>query len=221
VLLAAASLTEVFDALSDEFERTRPGLKVLRSYAGSQTLAMQVEEGIPADVIATADAVHMQRLRSQSRVEASSTFATNRLVWIVRPGLRGAPLEAGSDVRSLALGAPEVPVGRYAREALERIGALERASRALVSEELDVKGVVSKVLFGTADAGLVYATDVTPAVAPRVRVVELPEAAQVRAEYRVAVIREAPHAEEARAFVAYLVSPVASELLQRHGFGAP
>jgi molybdate transport system substrate-binding protein len=221
VVLAAASLTEVFDALCGSFEAAHPGVEVVRSYAGSQVLAAQVEAGIPADVVATADAAHMARLAERDLVEPAAVFATNRLVWIVRPDLGGAPLEPGSDVRRLALGAPEVPVGAYARESLRRLGALERASESLVSEELDVKGVVSKVLLGSADAGIVYATDVTRSVAPRVRVVELPPAAQVRAEYRAAVIRSSRRPGEARAFVAYLRSPVAVGLLQRGGFGAP
>jgi molybdate transport system substrate-binding protein len=221
VVLAAASLGEAFDALAAEFERARPGVEVVRSYAGSQTLAAQVEAGIPADVVATADVGHMQRLLEGDLVEPAVVFATNRLVWIVRPGLRGAPLEPGSDVRTLALGAPEVPVGAYAHLALGRLGALERVSASLVSEELDVKGVVPKVLLGSADAGIVYATDVTPSVAARVRVVELPDVAQIRAAYWAAVIRSSAHPGEARAFVAYLGSPVAADLLERHGFGAP
>jgi molybdate transport system substrate-binding protein len=220
-VLAAASLAEVLDDVASDFERAHPRVAVRASYAGSQTVVMQVLEGIDADVVATASPDHMARLERESLIEAPLPLATNRLVWIVRRGLRGAPLAEGSDVRTLVLAAPEVPAGAYARAALERAGLLERAERAVVSLELDVKGVVSKVLFGAADAGLVYATDVTRELRARVRTLELPPAARVEAHYRVAILRDTSSPELAHAFVARLRGPAGRAALERFGFGAP
>lgn len=220
VVLAAASLSETFDALAPAFSSS-DSARVACSYAGSQILATQVSSGVAADLIATADRASLLGLIDSELIETPITFARSRLVWIVRPELRGTPLHSDTDVRRLALAAPEVPVGRYARAALQRLGALDRAEAEAVSLEADVKGVVAKVLFGVADAGLVYATDVTPAIANRVRVVELPREAQVAVTYEIALIVGAPHADRARRFIRWLRSPPGQTLLERHGFTLP
>ncbi|MFQ5698033.1 MAG: molybdate ABC transporter substrate-binding protein [Myxococcota bacterium] len=220
VVLAAASLTESFDDLAARFSSTE-GVPVICSYAGSQVLATQVSSGVGADLIATADRASLGDLLDTGRIETPVTFARNRLVWILRRDLHGPPIGSDSDVRRLVLAAPEVPVGRYARAALQRLGQLDPAEAENVSLEADVKGVVSKVLFGVADAGLVYATDVTPAIAERVRVVELPGDAQVKVAYQIAVVAGSRHAARARRFVRWLQSPAARTLLERHGFRSP
>jgi len=223
---AAASLTAAFGELGDSLQRRMPGLVVTFSFAGSQQLALQIEQGAPADVFASADRRWMQELRDSGLVEGEPrVFAHNRLVVI-------AP--AASEVRRLedlarpglkvVLAADAVPVGRYARQALEKLSgsgglAADYGRRVLanvVSDEENVKAVVAKVQLGEADAGVVYVSDVTPEVAPRVRQIAIPDPANVIADYPVAVLRRAPNPPAARAFVDLLLSPVGQRALAAH-----
>jgi len=119
----------------------------------------------------------------------------------------------------LVLAAPGVPAGDYARQALSNAG-LRPALRNVVSNEQDVEGVVGKVSSGDADAGIVYATDVTPSVARSVGTVPIPEEDNVVAVYDIGVVRGTKTAALARAFVAYVTGP-GQAILQRAGFEAP
>jgi molybdate transport system substrate-binding protein len=231
LVLAAASLVEAFPGVGAAFERQVPGARVRFSFAGSQTLATQVTEGAPADVIATADPIAMAPLEESGLVEAPSPFASNRLTWVFHPsvpagslGPPGAPLE-GAFLREagwrLALAGPDVPAGRYARQALATLGLLDVALARIVSHELDVRGVLGKVRLGEADVGLVYATDVAPELRAGLIVRPLPEDVQVWVSYRIAVLREARRPELARRFVAFVRSPAGREQLDAHGFGSP
>lgn len=222
-MLAAASLGDAFRELATAYRASGSADELRVSVAGSQTLAAQVREGIPADLIATADTATLDVLALEHAVVEPRTFAGNRLVWIVRRGLRDAAppgpaafLDAATG--SLVLAGPAVPAGRYARQALARLGLLEAAEVLLVSNELDVRGVVSKVRLGEVDAGIVYATDVTPAVARDLHRVELPAAAQVRVDYAIARLREAPHPEAAGRFLAWLAGERAASVLASAGF---
>lgn len=199
-VLAAASLTGAFQELGG----------AAFSFAGSQSLAMQLEQGAPADVIATADERVMQRLVDDGLVEEPTTFAGNELVIAVESGnpagLRGLA-DLGRDDLVVVLADPSVPVGAYAAEVLERAGITVRAS----SLELDVKAVLAKVASGEADAGIVYATDTDDAV-------DIPDGQNLVASYPIAVAADAPHPEAARAFLRRLRGPQGRAVLRRHGF---
>ncbi len=212
-VFAAASLTEVFSGIDD-----RPRY----SFAGSDELAVQIREGAPADVYATASATHATALHDEGLIGEPRLFATNRLVLIV-PKENPARLRSVYDLERkptrLVIGAGGVPVGDYAREALANLGA-ERALARVVSEEQDVKGVASKVALGEADAGFVYATDVAP-VAARIRVIELPPRAQPQVEYVIAVVTGSDHAAAAETFADELLGPRGRHALRAAGFGIP
>jgi molybdate transport system substrate-binding protein len=119
----------------------------------------------------------------------------------------------------LVVTAAGVPAGDYAREALARAG-LRAALRNIVSNEQDVEGVVQKVVSGDADAGIAYATDVTPAVARAVTQVELPASENVVALYEIGVIRATTTSSLARAFLTYVLGP-GQAALHEAGFSAP
>ena len=210
---AAASLAAVFPEIDPDARF---------SFAGSDELATQVREGAPADVYAAASSKHPQELYEEGLVEEPVTFASNRLVLIV-PRSNPAAIESIEDVAQpgtkLVVAAEGVPVGEYTRTMLEKLG-LSPALANVVSNEDDVKGVVGKVALGEADAGFVYATDVTP-VADRVRAFELPDAAQPPIEYQVAVVAGSDDAADARAFVDQLRSAEARRALERAGFVVP
>jgi molybdate transport system substrate-binding protein len=210
---AAASLTAVFPALDPDARF---------NLAGSDELAAQIEEGAPADVYAAASPKYPTELFEQGRIEKPQIFATNRLVLIV-PRRNPAGIDSVSDLArdgvKLVVGAEGVPVGDYTRTVLEKMGdtaALEN----VVSDEKDVKGVVAKVAQGEADAGFVYATDAR-SVAEDVRAIELPRPAQARVEYPIAVLKDARHPEEARAFVALVLGERGRAALRAAGFGLP
>ena len=141
-VFAAASLTEAFTALADEFEATNPGVSVTLNLASSQTCATQIRQGAPADVFASADVPHMDDVADL--VEAPQVFAHNALAIAVEPG---DPLEIAGlvdlarDDLKVVLGAPEIPVGAYALRALDAQGIVVEP----VSLEETVKAVVTKV----------------------------------------------------------------------------
>jgi molybdate transport system substrate-binding protein len=212
-VFAASSLREAF-----------PQIDAGASYqfGGSDELATQIREGAPADVFAAASPRYPQELFEEGLLEAPVAFATNRLVLVV-PADNPAGITSVEDVAEpgvrLVVGAEGVPVGDYTRIVLSDLG-LETALANVVSNEDDVKGVVSKVALGEADAGFVYATDVTPVVED-VEVVEIPPEAQPPVEYQVAVVAGSERAEPARAFVDRLLSEAGREALVEAGFGVP
>jgi molybdate transport system substrate-binding protein len=224
VVLAAASLAEAFHELGLAYELAHPGERLVFSFAGSQTIAAQLRAGASAHLIATAHPDVMARLQEEKRVLDVDEFATNRLVWVFAgadPPASAAELARRlphSDWR-LVLAAPEVPAGRYALAALERMGLREPAEARLVSRELDVKGVLAKLQLGGADAGLVYATDVAPTPGVGLTAFELPDAAQVQAHYRIATVANERRAR-AQAFIGFVQGDEGQAILRAHGFGA-
>lgn len=211
-VFAASSLRETFVSL----EGPR------YSFAGSDDLALQIAEGAEADVFAAASPKAPQGLYEDGLVERPRTFATNRLVLIV-PRENEAGIKALADLRRpqvrLVIGDEGVPIGDYTRDALTRAGAEDVLENA-VSFEDDVKGVVSKVALGEADAGFVYATD-AKAAANDVVVIELPAAIQPEVRYTVAVVASSSRREDAEAFVARLLSTEGRAALREAGFGVP
>jgi len=226
---AAASLAEAFTEIARGFERSHPGVAVRLNLAGSQQLAAQLEHGAVADVFASADERWMEHVAARGLLAGEArTFARNRLVVIVprtNPARIGGLQDLARRGVKLVLGADAVPVGRYAREALERLAGSEgferdfarRVLANVVSEEENVRAVVGKVQLGEADAGIVYRSDVPPALERLVRSFELPEPADVIARYRIAVLAGSPRPEAARAFVERVLSREGQAALARRG----
>jgi molybdate transport system substrate-binding protein len=228
-VFAAASLTDAFRVLGATLERTNPGLEVHFNFAGSQQLAVQLEQGARADVFASADQRWMSYVEARELLGAApELFAHNRLVVLV-PRTNPAGIGRLEDLSrrgvKLVLAAPAVPAGKYSREALRNLDWApgfpsdfsRRALGNVVSEEENVKAVVAKVQLGEADAGLAYRSDVTRSVAGNVRAFEIPEEYNVTASYPVAVLKGAPNPEAARAFVELLLGSEGQGLLGRHG----
>src|SRR4051812_15941216 len=157
-VFAASSLTSSLTAAGKTFETAHPGVHVRFSFAGSQALVAQLKQGAPADVLATADAASM----AASGLSGSRVFARNRLAVITAPG-NPKHISTLADLRRagvrVVLAGPTVPVGKAAGKALAAAHVVVKP----VSLEQDVKGVVTKVRLGEADAGIAYATDVQAA----------------------------------------------------------
>lgn len=226
-VFAASSLTESFQQLEEGFERAHPAVDVQLTFAGSQVLRLQLEQGATADVFASANPAHVEALAEAGLVSSSQTFARNELVVIVPPtnpaGIRSfAELPRASRI---VIGTDTVPVGAYTRELLDRASARLGAEftaaveSRVVSEEGNVRLVRAKVELGEADAAIVYRTDA--AASDRVTVVEIPEPLGVRARYPIASITGSPRGPEAAAFIEHVRSEDGRRTLTQHGFSAP
>jgi len=210
-VFAAASLTESFTELGRLYEQERPGTTVAFSFAGSQTLAAQLEQGAPADLLATADEATAAKVAA--RLDPLRVLAHNRLALVTPPGDPAGVTtlaDLGRPGLRVVLAGPTVPAGAAARRAL----SAAHVQVSPVSEELDVKGVVTKVRLGEADAGIAYATDLRAAGAS-VAGTELPG---VAATYPAAVVRGSGRADAARAFLDLVTSARGQAVLARYGF---
>ncbi|MER7521190.1 molybdate ABC transporter substrate-binding protein [Streptomyces sp. NPDC126499] len=216
-VLAAASLTDVFKTAGAAYEKSHSGTKLTFSFAGSQELVAQVSQGSPADVLVTADTKSMDKVKADTG--APAIIAKNRLVIATGEGNphKIAALKdlAGTRLK-VVLAAPEVPAGKYSKQILDA----QRITVKPVSQEPNVRAVLSKVELGEADAGLVYRTDAESAE-DKVDAVEIPDAQNAIAQYPAATLKDSKNAEAAAAFVAWLSSPEGQEILQDAGFQKP
>jgi molybdate transport system substrate-binding protein len=214
---AAASLTDALGRYAEEFEPARVRL----SLGGSDELAAQIRRGATPDVFAAANTELPEVLAREGLVEPPAVFATNRLVLAVPVGSGiNSLVDLEGPGRRLVIGSASVPVGRYTRGVLSRLGG-ERSRRILAgvrSEEPDVKGVVAKVASRAAEAGFVYRSDVA-AAGGRLRAIELPDRLKPEASYGVAIVRGSSEPRLAGEFVAGLRSGAGARALRDAGFG--
>lgn len=217
-VFAAASLTEAFTDLQGALKASKPGLSVTYNFAGSGALVAQIQQGSPADVIATADTGSMQKLRDAGLVDPPTSFAGNRLEILVPAGNphRIATLaDLASPGLKVVLADDTVPAGKYAAQALHAAGVTVRP----VSEEVDVKAAVAKVTLGEADATIAYVTDVEAAGA-KAQGVPIPDAQNVVAVYPIAVVTASHNRAGAAAFVDAVVHGPGQDILRRRGFAS-
>lgn len=229
-VFAAASLTEAFGDLGRRFEQSHPGVAVRFNFAGSQQLALQIEQGAPADVFASADQRWMDYATDKSLVEGEArVFAWNRLMLIVprtNPARIGSLKDVARRGTKVVIAAEAVAVGKYTREVIAKLAGAEgfpadydqRVLGNVVSQEENVKSVVSKVQLGEADAGFVYQSDMTRSVSRYVRSFDIPDEYNAIARYPIAVVKRSKNAESARAFIDLVLSDQGQTILQRHGF---
>jgi len=224
-IFAAASLKAAFESLGAGFEASHPGAEVQFNFAGTQEIRMQVEHGAPADVIAAADEKHMQALLERQLVLAPRVFAENEPVLAVYARAKH-PVSDLAELPSagrLVFGVPEVPIGRYTSEILDRAeqkygsGYRQQVEGRVVSRELNVRQVLAKVILGEADAAIVYRSDVTPP-RPEIRVVDIPKELNVVACYPIAVVKSSQHAQLARAWLQLVRSAEGQAALRKAGF---
>ena len=218
-VFAAASLKTALDEVVQAYNKD-----VVVSYGGSGLLARQVAAGAPADVVILANAQWMDQLADAGHIIAGSQvdLLSNRLVLI---GAAGAPplqeasveaLRQRLDGGRLAIGhRASVPAGIYGHQWLEAAGVMPALSGSLAETE-NVRAALALVSRGEVPLGLVYATDAR--AEPRVAVIyEVPPQMHEPIRYPAAIVAGG-QGDEARSFVAFLVSETAGEIFFAHGF---
>lgn len=225
-ILAAANLTEAFNELQKTFEQKNPEILLHISFAGSQILRTQIEQGAPADVFVSANESHMKALKEEGLVNEYQLFAKNKLVLIV-------PASNPADINSLedlgmkekfrwVIGVENVPIGQYARKVLDNASKVygadftKRVMDNTVSLETDVKKVAGKVALGEADAGMVYVTDITDSMSPKLKIINIPDELNVIAEQTIATVKSTHLPDEAQKWVDFVLSPDGQSILAKH-----
>ncbi len=225
VVFAAASLRDAFTQLAAGFEAAHPESRVVFNFAGTQELRTQIEHGAGADVFASADQKHMDALARAALALPPVVFARNEPVVVVakESAERIRTLADVANAERIVLGAPEVPIGRYTLQLLERASASlgadfrARVESKVVSRELNVRQVLAKVMLGEAEVAFVYRSDAV-AAADRVSVVAIPRDVNVIADYPIAALKDAPHPALARDWIARVLSAEGQSVLEAAGF---
>lgn len=219
-VLAASSLTETFTELERIYEQDHAGVDVRLAFDSSATLAGQVIEGAPADVLATADARTMATVTDADATAGDpSRFATNTMVLVVPAG-NPARIKTFADLDqdgvSYLTCAESAPCGAVAESLLD----LNHVEAPPKSFEIDVKAVLTKIELDEADAGLVYATDATSA-GDTVETIAIPGSPEAVNPYLVAPLRDSEHLDSARAWVELVLSEKGQDVFREAGFGSP
>lgn len=233
-VFAAASLTDAFGEIGENFSATNPGTEVVFNFAGSNQLATQIGEGAPADLFASANTTQMTAVIDRGRIISGTqrNFAQNRLV-VITPSDNPAELATLADLAEpgvkVIFAAAEVPVGRYTLTFLDQAdadtalgaGYRDAVLANVVSYEANVRAVLTKITLGEGDAGIVYTSDVGPvtgAGAETVLQIEIPDELNTIASYPIAPLADSAHPAMAQQFIEYVLAPEGQQVLARHGF---
>jgi molybdate transport system substrate-binding protein len=214
---AAASLTETFEQIGEEFEAEHDGVDVEFSFGGSSDLVAQIQQGAPADVFASADTANMDKVTAEDLQAADpQNFATNTLEIAVPPD-NPAGIASFADLAqdgiNVVVCAPEVPCGAATVKVEDATGVEIQP----VSEEQSVTDVLAKVTSGEADAGLVYVTAVI-AAGDDVLGITFPESSEAVNTYPIAPLADADDGDLAQEFVDLVVSDTGQSILEAAGF---
>ncbi len=217
---AAASLQEAFTNYAKQFSAAN----VHYSFAGSDVLAAQIEQGLKPDVFASANTKLPDMLYAKGLVSKPVTFAANRLVIAVPAN--STKVNSLSDLEkpgvTIAIGSSTVPIGSYTRTVLAKAGpaASAKVLANVRSDEPDVTGIVGKLTQGAVDAGFTYVTDVK-ATKGALKAIPLPDSLEPVVAYGAAVVKGAPHPAQAQQFISGLLSGAGKEDLLQAGFLPP
>ena len=224
IIFAAASLTDAFTKLGEDIMASNPDVVMQFNFAGSQTLVTQIAGGADADVLALASPGQMANAIAEGvPVDEPVTFATNRLTIVVpsdNPADIQSAADLGRDGLRLVVASPDVPAGAYARQAVCNISPLAgddfvtAVAGNVVSQEDNVRSVLTKVQLGEADAGIVYETDAI-AAGDSVTRIEIPDAQNVVATYPITSLEGD---RLGMAFIGYVLSAEGQATLASFGF---
>lgn len=225
-VFAASSLTNAFEELGERFEKDNPSVTIIFNFGSSSQLAAQIIEGVPGDIFASANETQMEILFQEGRLNGSSrTFCTNTLV-IGVPGGNPSAITQLSDLTTaglrVVLAAPQTPIREYSDQVIKSTlqpGDQTLLYKNVVSEEPNVRQVVTKIALGEADAGIIYRTDITPDIKSLVTAVPIPLQNNVPARYPVAILNGSSSIEAAEDFIQFILGEDGQNILQNWGFG--
>jgi molybdate transport system substrate-binding protein len=229
-VFAAASLTDAFTEVGERFKSANPAANLTFNFGASTQLVAQLDQGAQADVFASADQAQMDRARRAGRVDGTDqVFVTNRLVVITpanNPGGVRGPGDLSKPGLRVVTTQADVPIGVYTQTMLDRMslnaqfGASfkDQVNGNIVSREANVRQIVAKVQLGEADAGVVYRSDVTPQTSAQLATFDVADEFNTIATYPIAVVKDAPNAAGANAFVTFVLSPAGQEILAKWHF---
>ena len=217
-IAATSSLTEVFNDIGEQFMQDNPDITIAFNFASSSDLALQISQGLPADVFASADVKNMAKVTDAGLLHGQPiTFATNSLEIVVE---KGNPLFIDSLAQLATPGllfvtCPiEVPIGGYTAEVLRNAGV----TVTVASLEENVKGILTKVALGEADAGIVYRTDIL-AAGNSVTGVPIADNINVNPLYVVGVLQDSRNQDASQRFIIFLNSEQGQNIFSQFGFG--
>lgn len=230
-VFAAASLTEAFREISQAYTSIHPDRQVVFNFAGSQQLAQQLSQGAPADVFASADMGQMKNVIENDRVvvESERIFAQNKLI-LITPADNPGGIKEFRDIATpgldLILADRAVPVGSYSFELLDRASQRaylgpafkDQVMMNVVSYEENVRAVLSKVILGEGDAGIVYRSDLVRSNEDLIQGFSIPDPINVTASYYIAPISDNPHPELVQDFINFVLSALGQQILTDFGF---
>jgi molybdate transport system substrate-binding protein len=224
-IFAAASLETALTAIAARYG-TRTGGPLRMTFGASSAMARQIVQGAPADLFISADLEWMDWLEKQGRVVGGTrrNLLSNRLV-LIAPAASKVKLPVGKGMalaqaleggRLAVADTASVPAGKYARQALEKLGVWDSVSGKLAPAE-NVRAALAYVARGETPLGIVYATDAK--AEPKVRVVgTFPEASHERIVYPAALVQATP---QSRAVLDYLAGREAMGVFSAQGFLRP
>jgi molybdate transport system substrate-binding protein len=233
-VFAAASLTDAFKTIGEQFGAANGGATVTFNFGGSDQLATQITQGAPADVFASANTKQMDVVIKAGDIISGTqkTFVRNRLVVVYpkdNPGKLAALKDLATPGLKIVLANKSVPVGGYALDFLAKASKLPEYTATysptvlanVVSYEDNVKAVLSKIALGEADAGIVYATDAATVKDGAIGTLEIPDSLNSIASYPIAATKNAKNADLAQKFVTYVLGPEGQKVLAQYGFIPP
>ncbi|MEG1994104.1 MAG: molybdate ABC transporter substrate-binding protein, partial [Oscillospiraceae bacterium] len=222
---AAASLTDCLTEIAEKFEEEN-GVKVNLNFGGSNALKTQIREGFECDMFFSASFNHYDDLDKEEYFSEGEMFVKNNPVLIVNKDNEKVKSmeDIATDGVNFITTSAEVPIGKYTRQVIEKLNAVygdtykDAALGNIVSEESNVRQVVSKVALGEGDCGLVYKTDVTADFADKLAVIEIDPEYNVIADYWKGLLKAAGESDSAKAFYDYTGSDFAKEVFAKAGF---
>jgi molybdenum ABC transporter molybdate-binding protein len=225
--LVAANATDPFTDLIEEFEQEHPEVNVEATFAGTQIIRTQLEQGANADLFLSADLEHIEAVEEQGLIDEFLPVSNNKVVIVVpkedRVGVDSLEDLATKKVK-LVIGTDTVPIGKYTRQVFENAKATygkdfpEKVMSNVVSLETNVKQVLQKVSLGEAEAGIVYPTDVTPEFLKKVKIIEIPREYNVVATNYISVPNEAPNKDLAEKFMEMMLSVKGQETFVKYKY---
>jgi molybdate transport system substrate-binding protein len=230
-IFTAGSLVEPYTEISEVFESQNPGVELTLNFAGSQQLAHQLALGAPGDIFASADTHQMEAIIKTGRINSQSPqiFTHNNLV-VIFPKENPAGIQILQDLSKqglkLVLATEAVPVGNYSQQFLTKASQNPAFSKYFKSDVLDnvvsyesnVKAVLSKILLGEADAGIVYTSDINEDNISQLVTLPIPNELNVLADYLIAPLKDSESPELAQTFIDFVLSPKGQAILSTHGF---